>query len=128
MQPYHYLPAGQPQNSDPTIGEVLTCSRDVTLVYHLTRDWTEEMGGCFVDLEAAGLQGRPAVAELGARVRTHLQAPSKRLLCQQPCPAALPCADARGRQRIHVPQFNSAVLFRVPRYHSVTPVATDRPR
>jgi hypothetical protein len=32
-------------------GEVILCSRDVTLVYHLTKNWTEEMGGALVDLE-----------------------------------------------------------------------------
>jgi hypothetical protein len=32
-------------------GEVVLCSRDVTLVYHLAKDWTEEMGGALIDLE-----------------------------------------------------------------------------
>lgn len=70
-------------------GEVITCSRDVTLVYYLTKGWSKELGGCFVDLEAA---------------------------------------DAPGGRRIYVPQFNTAVLFRVPRFHQVTPVTTTRPR
>jgi hypothetical protein len=34
-------------------GEVVLCSRDVTLVYHLTKNWTEEMGGALVDLETS---------------------------------------------------------------------------
>ena len=30
--------------------------------------------------------------------------------------------------RLYVPLYNSVVAFRVPRYHEVTPVLTERPR
>lgn len=64
-------------------GKEVECSRDVTLVYYLTKDWTQEMGGAFVDLQTG----------------TH-----------------------------YVPEFNSAVLFKVPRRHMVQKVAGQRPR
>ncbi|KAL4546160.1 hypothetical protein Ndes2526B_g05255 [Nannochloris sp. 'desiccata'] len=65
-------------------GEVVLCSRDVTLVYHLTKDWTDEMGGALVDLET----------------------------------------DTK-----YIPEFNSAIIFKVPRYHQVEPVLErSRPR
>jgi Rps23 Pro-64 3,4-dihydroxylase Tpa1-like proline 4-hydroxylase len=76
----------------------------VTCVYYLTKDWQESMGGAFVDLEAP-----PAAA------------------------AAAAAADSSGEQglqqgRVLVPRFNTAVFFRVPHYHMVTPLTTDRPR
>ena len=37
-------------------GEVVLCSRDVTLVYHLTKNWTEEMGGALIDIETGMLR------------------------------------------------------------------------
>lgn len=40
-------------------------------------------------------------------------------------------ALARGKVlmlQVHVPQFNSVVAFRVPRYHQVTPVSSSQPR
>ena len=64
-------------------GEVVVCSRDITLVYYLAKDWKPEMGGAFVDL-VTGIK--------------------------------------------HVPEFNSAVFFKVPRFHEVEAVALDRPR
>lgn len=97
-------------------GEVVSCSRDLTVVYYLTKDWTEAMGGCLVDLEAEdpgqrggseGDQGRAREAA-GGGAEQH------------------PAQQKRGR--VVVPQFNTAVFFRVPRYHSVTPLRTDRPR
>lgn len=38
---------------------------------------------------------------------------------------------AQGKElmlQVHVPQFNSVVAFRVPRYHQVTPVSSGQPR
>jgi hypothetical protein len=64
-------------------GQLVTCSRDVAVIYYLTRDWAEDMGGVLLDLEGG---------------------------------------------QAFVPQFNSAVAFRVPRYHEVTPLTTQRAR
>eukprot|EP00123_Amoebidium_parasiticum_P014006 comp22278_c0_seq1/m.32971 comp22278_c0_seq1/g.32971 ORF comp22278_c0_seq1/g.32971 comp22278_c0_seq1/m.32971 type:complete len:654 (-) comp22278_c0_seq1:315-2276(-) len=36
--------------------------------------------------------------------------------------------DVEGDGKSYVPEFNSAIAFRVPRYHVVTPVTCDRPR
>ena len=36
--------------------------------------------------------------------------------------------DLEDGARQYVPQWNSVVAFRVPRYHQVTALATDRPR
>ena len=32
-------------------GEICTCSRDVTVVYYLTKEWQESDGGVLVDLQ-----------------------------------------------------------------------------
>jgi 2OG-Fe(II) oxygenase superfamily len=55
----------------------ILCSRDVAMVYYLTKDWTSANGGCFVDL-AGG-----------------------EIVC---------------------PEFNTCILFHVPRLHRVEPV------
>lgn len=70
----------------------------MTCVYYLTKEWQESMGGAFVDLEAP--------------------------------PAAADSSGEQGLQqgRVLVPRFNTAVFFRVPHYHMVTPLTTDRPR
>ncbi|KAJ9510491.1 hypothetical protein QJQ45_015954 [Haematococcus lacustris] len=36
--------------------------------------------------------------------------------------------EAPGGTRTYVPEFNSAIAFRIPRWHAVTPMTTDRPR
>eukprot|EP00879_Flechtneria_rotunda_P029966 GHRR01032441.1.p1 GENE.GHRR01032441.1~~GHRR01032441.1.p1 ORF type:complete len:181 (+),score=69.31 GHRR01032441.1:51-545(+) len=36
--------------------------------------------------------------------------------------------EAHGGPKVHVPQYNSVVMFRVPRWHEVRPVIGDRPR
>jgi Rps23 Pro-64 3,4-dihydroxylase Tpa1-like proline 4-hydroxylase len=33
-------------------GSIQTCSRDIAVIYYLTRGWREEEGGHLVDLEA----------------------------------------------------------------------------
>ncbi|KAI7835681.1 hypothetical protein COHA_010420 [Chlorella ohadii] len=90
-------------------GEVISCSRDLTCVYYLTKDWTEDMGGAFVDLEAdpepsssagangAASSGGGSASSGGGSVQQH------------------PAQQRQGR--LYVPEFNSAVFFRVPRYH-----------
>ncbi|KAJ9509626.1 hypothetical protein QJQ45_011374 [Haematococcus lacustris] len=35
--------------------------------------------------------------------------------------------EAPGGTRTYVPEFNSAIAFRIPRWHAVTPMTTDRP-
>jgi hypothetical protein len=64
-------------------GQMLTCSRDLALIYYLTKDWQQGYGGLLQDLEGGAT---------------------------------------------FVPQYNSAVVFRVPRYHEVTALATSRHR
>jgi hypothetical protein len=92
---------------------VITCSRDVTCVLHLCKGWSEGMGGAFVDLEAP--QAAAAVPHAAAAA---------------PHAAGATPAENGGllRGRVYVPRFNSAIFFRVPRYHAVTPLSTDRPR
>ena len=89
----------------------MTCSRDVTVVYHLTPGWQESWGGLLVDLEAAPPQQEAQQAQQ-----------------QQQGAATAAAAAAAGNGKAYVPLFNSAVFFRVPRYHSVTPLLTDKPR
>lgn len=64
-------------------GSIVKCSRDIAIIFYLTRDWKKEYGGLLIDLEGG---------------------------------------------KTYVPEFNSAVIFRVPRFHEVTPVKTHRPR
>lgn len=186
--PYTSLPHTLSTNHTHT-GEVVSCSRDLTCVYYLTKDWTEAMGGAFVDLEADPLEegqqasdseegqgeGEPSRARGNADRRASGSGRQLSPVAQQ-------------RLRVYVPEFNSAVFFRVgaqdgvgvwvgdwpsflpgpnglkagwlccylldcrlpgcgapspvrlaptqhhpcfiqvPRYHSVTPLRTDRPR
>ena len=91
----------------------MTCSRDVTVVYHLTPGWQESWGGLLVDLEAAVVPTQQAQRQQQGTAATA---------------AGGMAAAAAGAGKAYVPLFNSAVFFRVPRYHSVTPLLTDRPR
>ncbi|PSC76917.1 cupin superfamily subfamily [Micractinium conductrix] len=94
-------------------GEVITCSRDLTCVYYLTSDWQEEWGGALVDLEAPPEEGEEAAEAGGSDAALQRRAARR---------------HSRGQGRLYVPRWNSAVFFRVPRYHAVTPLTTDRPR
>ncbi|KAL4418797.1 hypothetical protein ABPG77_010206 [Micractinium sp. CCAP 211/92] len=102
-------------------GEVVTCSRVLTCVYYLTKDWTPDMGGALVDLEAPPEEGEASWQEPGG--------------CEAAAgadgqPGARPPQHPaqRRRGRVLVPHFNTAVFFRVPHWHAVTPLTTDRPR
>lgn len=64
-------------------GEIITCSRDVAVIYYLTKGWNREMGGVLKDLKT-------------------------------------------GKE--YIPEYNSLVAFRIPRFHEVTAVASERPR
>lgn len=55
----------------------ILCSRDIAMVFYLTKDWSADNGGCFIDL-------------VGGEIIT--------------------------------PQFNTCILFHVPRLHRVEPV------
>ena len=69
-------------------GEVVSCSRDVAIIYYVgdgeTKEWREDMGGLLID-----------------------------------------CEDG---DRKYMPQFNSCVMFTIPRYHIVTPVVSPHNR
>jgi len=67
-------------------GKIQLCSRSLAVIFYLTKNWTEEIGGALVDHEA------------------------------------------EGGPKTYVPEFNSVVSFRIPRYHEVTPMHTERPR
>eukprot|EP00040_Diaphanoeca_grandis_P024859 m.137114 g.137114 ORF g.137114 m.137114 type:complete len:326 (-) comp29905_c0_seq1:335-1312(-) len=64
-------------------GSIQLCSRDVALIFYLTKDWNKKLGGLFVD------HGIDEAVE-------------------------------------NVPEFNSAILFKVPRLHAVTAVTGER--
>jgi hypothetical protein len=67
-------------NINPESNKKVLCSRDIAMVYYLTKNWTSDNGGCFIDL-------------VGGKAIT--------------------------------PEWNSVVLFHVPRLHRVEPVLTD---
>mmetsp|Transcript_28335 Transcript_28335/g.47543 ORF Transcript_28335/g.47543 Transcript_28335/m.47543 type:complete len:338 (+) Transcript_28335:236-1249(+) len=50
---------------DATTGVVTRQARDIAVIYYLTKDWEEEMGGIFVDMEA-GVQHVPKFNSLVA--------------------------------------------------------------
>lgn len=99
-------------------GEVVTCSRDLTCVYYLTKDWTAAMGGALVDLEADEEGEEGGDADDG-------DAAAAAAAARGGAAAAGEGADAAGggggvqhpaqrcRGRLYVPQWNSAVFFRV---------------
>jgi hypothetical protein len=64
-------------------GSIQSCSRDIAVIYYLTKNWKEEYGGLLLDLEG---------------------------------------------NKTYIPEYNSAVVFSVPRFHQVTRVLTTRPR
>lgn len=68
-------------------GNVVLASRDVAVIWYLTKDWDVSCGGLLVDLGS----GEPGGTTI-------------------------------------VPEFNSLIVFRVPRSHMVTPMTTDRNR
>jgi Rps23 Pro-64 3,4-dihydroxylase Tpa1-like proline 4-hydroxylase len=69
-------------------GQVVSCSRDVAIIYYLgdgdTKEWRKDMGGLLID-----------------------------------------CEDG---DREYMPQFNSCIMFTIPRYHIVTPVVPPHNR
>ncbi len=99
----------------------MTCSRVLTCVYYLTKEWTPDMGGALVDLEAHPEEGEASWQELERRAAAAGadEQPGAR-------PPKHPAQRRRGR--VLVPHFNTAVFFRVPHWHAVTPLTTDRPR
>uniref|UniRef100_A0A1D1ZT48 Prolyl 4-hydroxylase alpha subunit Fe(2+) 2OG dioxygenase domain-containing protein n=1 Tax=Auxenochlorella protothecoides TaxID=3075 RepID=A0A1D1ZT48_AUXPR len=46
------------QNTPP--GAIVQCSRDIAVVYYLTRNWRPEFGGAFVDIAGGGREYCPA--------------------------------------------------------------------
>jgi hypothetical protein len=64
-------------------GARITCSRDIAVIYYLTKDWKESDGGTLVDIPTG---------------------------------------------TSYVPEFNSLVAFRIPRFHEVKAVTADRAR
>jgi Rps23 Pro-64 3,4-dihydroxylase Tpa1-like proline 4-hydroxylase len=89
-------------------GEVITCSRDLTCVYYLTKDWTADMGGAFVDLEADPEPGPSSNGTAGSGGGSSGSGGGGSMVQH-------PAQQRPGR--VYVPEFNSAVFFRVPRYH-----------
>ena len=61
----------------------IKCSRDIAIIYYLTKDWAASDGGVLVDIPS---------------------------------------------QRRYVPEFNSLIAFRIPRFHEVTAVTAERAR
>jgi len=114
----------------PSAGEMISCSRDLTCVYYLTKDWTESMGGAFVDLEAPaeGSEDLVADGEGNGALGTAENGSSGRGAGNAGALAAAQHPQQRAKGSVYVPRWNSAVFFRVPRYHTVTPLRTDRPR
>lgn len=92
------------------------------------------MGGALVDLEAPpgdGEEGWNAPASAGAGRQPGVAAAKAGSGDQQGTGAGAggprhPAQRVLGR--VLVPRFNSAVFFRVPHWHTVTPLTTDRPR
>jgi hypothetical protein len=131
------------QQAPPTAGKVITCSREIGLIWYLTKDWRGEFGGALVDLEAPGGPANyvPLFNSLVA-FRWGLGAAGQqaggvhvRVFCSGPavCTASI-------RSRANVARLSmgggatknswraSCAGCRVPRYHEVTPVATSRAR
>ncbi|CAG9464829.1 unnamed protein product [Pedinophyceae sp. YPF-701] len=89
-------------------GTVQRCYRDLTAVFYFTPAWERAWGGLFRDLEHGA---RAADSNPRRRKRGGLRAVSDTVP-----PRTGPTA------REVVPEFNSAVFFRVPHWHEVTAV------
>lgn len=90
---------------------MVSCSRDLTCVYHLTKDWTAGMGGAFVDLEAGPSEDEAAAAAGGEAEEGMEGGGGSGAAAGGAGGLQHPAQQARGR--LYVPEFNSAVFFRV---------------
>mmetsp|Transcript_29756 Transcript_29756/g.60081 ORF Transcript_29756/g.60081 Transcript_29756/m.60081 type:complete len:226 (+) Transcript_29756:322-999(+) len=84
-------------------GKMVTCSRDIAVIWYLTKNWKENDGGVLIDCETGKRYTQPCFVHSTA------------------------CAQCFTFLR-YVPEYNSAVTFRIPRYHEVTAVEADRAR
>lgn len=83
--------------------------RDIAVVYYLSRDFTEDDGGAFVDLNDGG-KFREKILKL--RILYFF--------------ANVLSVDDKPKPI--VPKFNTLVSFVIPREHAVSPVVTDKVR
>ncbi len=85
-------------------GSVVQCSRTLAVVYYCSSVWDASWGGALVDLESSDCSSDAAAdAARSAAASTGLQLPLK--------------------AKLFPPKFNRLVVFSVPRFHQVTPVA-----
>jgi hypothetical protein len=135
--------AGRRAYADVTMddGAVVKCSREIAVIYYLTRDWQASYGGALLDIPTATRYVPEVPPPLRLSENGHLprlfrplpppptpscQAP--RLARPRPCtPAPLPHL-ARPPTPPRRAQFNSLIAFNIPRFHEVEPVRAPRPR